>query len=410
VLVVNQHGDNIGDEAATRAMLSGLDDLLAGARFTILHQFREQASEIETPHEVRWIPLVLRPAEAARLASWVVMRSLGLGGAARRALGSTGRAIIDAYEQADLVVSAPGGPYFGDPYWSHEPVHWAYVWLARWMRVPCALYAPSAGPFRIRPMNPFRRWTYRCFEVVTVREDRSAEHLRALLGGAAPVEVTADSALQEQVDPADREAWLLADGQALDDRFLLVVAAIDYSYPGDPDPGARRRRYDESIAEGIRHVVQRMGVHRTHVAFMPQLHSQRHSDAAYLRSLGERLAPGTSWEVVEDRGDSDVQRARFAAADLVIAGRYHPAVFAVSAGVPVLCIPYEHKATGLMEAAGQHRFVLQLDEVTPERVVERLDDLVDRREEVAAALRQAEPELRRRARRTSELVAALISS
>ena len=408
--MVNQHGDNIGDEAATRAMLSGLDGLLGGARFTVLHQFREKASEIETPQEVHWISLVLSPVEAIRFALWAVLRALTLRGVAARVLGPTGRQIVDAYEQADLVVSAPGGPYFGDLYWWHEPAHWAYVWLARWFSVPCALYAPSAGPFRIRPLNPFRRWTYRCFDVLALREERSAAYLRELMGYDVRVEITADSALQERVPPADREAWVLPEGGSLGDRFLIVVAAIDHSYPGDPDPDARRRNYDESIAEGIRHVVERMGADRTHVAFVPQLHSERHSDAAYLRSLGERLDPAVGWEVVEGRADSIVQRSRVAAAGRVIAGRYHPAVFAISAGVPVLCIPYEHKATGVMEAAGQHRFVVELDDVSPQRLVERLDELVDGREQVAAELREVEPELRRRARRTSELVAALVSS
>jgi len=245
--------------------------------------------------------------------------------------------------------------------------------------------------------------------VLTLREERSAAYLRDLMGDDVRVEITADSALQEQVSPADREAWVLPDGTALGDRFLVVVAAIDHAYPGDADPDARRRNYDESITEGIRHVVERMGADRAHVAFVPQLHSERHSDAAYLRSLGDRLGASVSWEVLEDRDDSIVQRGRFAAADLVIAGRYHPAVFAISAGVPVLCIPYEHKATGVMEAAGQYRYVLQLDDVTPQRLVDRLDELVDRRDQVSAELREVEPELRRRARRTSELVASLLS-
>ena len=63
VLVVNQHGDNTGDEAALRAMLDGLADRLGPVRFTVLHQFREASSCIETTHDVTWQRLVL-PAGA----------------------------------------------------------------------------------------------------------------------------------------------------------------------------------------------------------------------------------------------------------------------------------------------------------------------------------------------------------
>src|SRR5690606_2707272 len=98
-------------------------------------------------------------------------------------------------------------------------------------------------------------------DVVTVREERSAEHLRALMGPGFAVEVTADSALQEQVPPRDRRDWTVGTGtgaEPLDDRFLLVVSAIDHAYPGDPDPAARRERYDRSIVAAIERVVDRV--------------------------------------------------------------------------------------------------------------------------------------------------------
>ncbi len=410
VLVVNQHGDNTGDEAAIRGMLDGLAEQLGEVRFTVLHQFRERSSEVDTGHEVRWIPLVLPLREAAGLVLYSLLRLVGLRAGAL--LGPVGRSVVDAYDTADLVVSAPGGPYFGDPYWSHEPVHWFYVWLARWRRLPTALYAPSAGPFRKRLLNPFRRLTYRCFAVVTLREERSAAYLRELMGGDVQIEVTVDAALQQRVPALPRDEWTVDTGEGrepLGDRFLLVVSAIDRPYPDDPDPAGRRRRYDQAIVAAVRRVVERVGDERgVHVAFMPQLHSAQHTDVPYLTRLGRMLGSDVSWEVVADSASSVVQRSRFAAADLVIAGRYHPAVFAVSAGVPVLCIPYEHKAAGLMEAAGQSAHVVDLDEVDTPRLVRAVDELLDRRDEVAKELAEVEPVLRARSRRTSELVAALV--
>lgn len=248
--------------------------------------------------------------------------------------------------------------------------------------------------------------------MVTLREERSAEYLRELVGDDVGFEVTVDAALQQQVPPLDRDDWVVRTGhggEPLGDRFLLVVSAIDFPYPGDPDPAARRRRYDEAIVAAVRRVVERAGgPDRVHVAFMPQLHSAQHTDVPYLTRLGRMLGDEVSWEVVADSASSIVQRSRFAAADLVIAGRYHPAVFAVSAGVPVLCIPYEHKAAGLMEAAGQSAHVVDLDEVEASRLERAVDELFDRRDEVAKELAEVEPVLRARSRRTSELVAGLL--
>jgi polysaccharide pyruvyl transferase WcaK-like protein len=98
----------------------------------------------------------------------------------------------------------------------------------------------------------------------------------------------------------------------------------------------------------------------------------------------------------------------FAAADLVIAGRYHPAVFAVSAEVPVLCVPYEHKAAGLMMAAGLAEFSVDLDDVSPAVLSSKAQELWERRAEVRRTLARTEPELRELSGRTSDLMAELV--
>lgn len=407
VLIINQHGDNTGDEAALRAMLSRLTAELGPTSFTVLHQFRERSSEVSVDQPVRWIPLRVPPTEALRLlahtATCVVGRpSPGL-------LGPIGRAIVQAYETADLVISAPGGPYFGDLYWDHEPVHWFYVWLARLHGRPTALFAPSAGPFERRWMNPLRRRTYRCFDVLTLREERSAELVRELMGDEVDPEVTADSALAERVPPLPRDRWRVGDGDARD-RFVLVVSVIDSPYRGDPDPAQRRRVHDDTIVDGIEHVAARLDdPGRLHVVFLPQLRSRRHDDAPYLRRLAARLPQGRSWEVLGHDLSSDDHRARIAAADLVIAGRYHPAVFALSACVPVVCIAYEHKATGVMEIAGMSALSTTLDALDTTGLHTLLDRAMADPSGLRARLEAVEPSLRRRARRTAERCAELVA-
>jgi colanic acid/amylovoran biosynthesis protein len=403
VLVVNQHGDNTGDEAALRAMLDGLAQRLGPVRFTVLHQFREASSCIETTHDVEWVRLLTPLRDVPGLA--LIALSPALAGVARRLSGPSGRAIIDAYASADLVVSAPGGPYFGDPYWNHEPLHWAYVWLARRHGRPLGLYATSAGPFDIRPFNPFRRLTYRCFDRLVLREQVSASLVRELTRGRLHVEVTADSALQARVAPLALEQWSSAPPPP--HAVIVAVAAIDRPYTGDADPAGRRANYDRSVVAAVSALADSSPQH-LHVVLVPQLQSAAHDDAPYLERLGRALPDGVTFEVAGAHRSSDVQRGIFAAADVVVAGRYHPAVFAVSAGVPVLAIPYEHKAAGLMEAAGLGEFCVDLDDVSPELLATIATQLWQRRDEVREHLQATEPQLRALAARTSDLMAQLV--
>ena len=401
VLVVNQHGDNRGDEAALHAMLRGIEQRVGEVRFTVIHQFADPSAGPALRRDVEWIPLRIPPLEGLRIVLYAFLRMVGL--RPKFLLGRIGKATIAAYESTDVVVSAPGGPYFGDLYAGHEPVHWLYVWMARLHRKPCMIYATSAGPFRLRPANPFRRFTYRLCDRVIVREQISADHIRALFGArrrGVEVEVTIDAALQESVAPAPRG-----------DRQRIVVSAINWAYKDDTNVAARRENYDESVVEAI---VALAADAASEVVFVPQLHGSVHRDTPYLQTLVDRLVArgraNLDASVFDENNDMLAQRALFASADWVIAGRYHPAVFALSAGVPQLCLPYEHKATGVMAAAGLSDVVVPIEDVSPARLVETVAHLKAHRDDIVSRSREAADRLAAVSARTSDAVAELLES
>src|SRR5690606_21363930 len=124
VLVLNQHGNNRGDEAAFRAMVAGIrEQAPREVRFTVLHQGDSKSWE-HIPEDIRFISLVPQPLEALRILLFAI--TLRLGPRWEGLLGGWGSAVVRAYSRADMAISAPGGPYFGDPYARHELLHWFY--------------------------------------------------------------------------------------------------------------------------------------------------------------------------------------------------------------------------------------------------------------------------------------------
>ena len=397
VLVVNQHGDNRGDEAALLAMCAGIEAELGPTQFTVIHHFNNAAAGPMLRPDAQWITLKLPKFEALRILVYICLRIFGL--RPHFLLGSLGKKTITAYETADVVVSAPGGPYFGDLYIGHEAVHWLYVWIAKLHRVPSMLYATSAGPFQKKWANPFRRYTYLCFSRLFVREEISAEHIRGLFVGRrrnVNIEVSVDSALQVSVVPIDR---LPEEDQ------LIVVSAIHWPYPNDPSPQLRQKEYDTSVVEAIKIFADGRP---TQVVFVPQLYGSIHRDTPYLEGLVRQVPTDIRCEVLSDTKTSNEQRAVFAAADWVIAGRYHPAVFAVSAAVPLLCIAYEHKATGVLQTAGVPDAVLSIEEVSVEVVRAKAQELLAGKADLSARLQLAQVALREVSSRTSVAVAEVV--
>jgi colanic acid/amylovoran biosynthesis protein len=386
IVVVNQHGDNRGDEAAMRAMVREVGDRVDSPRFTIIHQFADADSEVQLDHPATYLRMRMPLWEYVRLSAFAVAQLLGL--RLPWLAGREGRRIVEAMSDADIVVSAPGGPYFGDLYANHEAVHWLYVWLAHKAGRPLALYAPSCGPFENRLLNPLRRRGFRWFHSIALRESISAGLLHGLTGLSA--EVTTDSALQDVVPAADRSRY------AQDHELLLVVSVRK--------PTEARERHDEAVVAAIDRVCKSRP---TSVVLLPQLHGRTHRDAPYLTTIAERITAAQRVEVAPETLDSRGQRALIAAADCVIAGRYHPAVFAISSATPVLVIPYEHKAMGVAEAAGIGSWATWVADLDPERLGDQALALLDD-EEVRSVLEDAGVRLRELSTRTSEMTTRLL--
>jgi polysaccharide pyruvyl transferase WcaK-like protein len=403
ILVVNQHGENRGDEAAMRAMLAAFEEELGDVEFTLLYQFQDRSLRLSFRENVRDLPIVIPPREGLGLAMFSLTKLGRL--SVRKLLGPTARAIIDAYEKADIVVSAPGGPYFGDIYRNHELVHWFYIWLGALYRKPLFLYATSAGPFETAWLNPLRKRLYPKFDVLCTREELSAENIRGLLGSNIRVHVTADSALQQNFDPLPRCEYFTDDASGLASKVLVAVSLNDYKYPGDPDVQSRKRNYDDVIVNLLSHVAERRDCH---LLLLPQLYGAIHQDAPYLERMGRSLPSNISWEVVDVALDSDAQRRIFAMCDLHVASRYHPAIFANSGLTPGICIYYEHKALGFMQQLGLERFAFDIRTVDANELCTAVDEVLERREELIAILEERIPPLREAARRTTKLAVELL--
>lgn len=404
VVVINQHGENRGDEAAMRAMIRGLDrELGGGADFDIVVQFRDRSLVIPFEQAVRLHHMVMPIGEIALLGVYAVGRALGLD--ARFLLSTEGRGIIGAIDRADLVVSAPGGPYFGDIYASHEPVHWLYVWLAKLHRKPLFLYAPSVGPFNRTMLNRFRRRVFGMFDRLCVREAGSLAYLQKLLGPLADIHLTADATIQEVIEPFQKTDYFHDERATLANKFIVAVTAMQYRYPGDPDPSAQRAHFTEAFMVCLEHLANRKDCH---FIFLPQLCGKVHNDSLYHELLGKRLPAGTSWEVVPADFDSDQQRKVFGMADLCLASRYHPQIFATTCGVPGVFLCYEHKQFAYLEAVGMREFAFDIRKPDTSILCARLDEVIERREALVDTLRERTVSLREASRQSTRLAVGLL--
>ncbi|ORE89220.1 putative pyruvyl transferase [Oceanococcus atlanticus] len=381
ILIINQHGENRGDEAAMQGMLGAVARKYPSAQVTLLYQHKDRSHLPPAPSGVTCLPIVMPLFDAFLLAGAACLRAWVYRGFALTRGPRVAKAIWAAYTQCDMVISAPGGPYFGDLYVNHEFVHVFLVWLGRIHKKRMFLFAPSCGPFGNRLMNPIRRRMFGWFSGVCLREPVSAQYLKGLTGAA--VEVTADSAflapLQAVIEPAARK------------KVVTATVLKHRAWQREPE---RQRAYEASVINALNHLALR---HDLEVVFLPQLCGKVHSDFDYLTDVGSRLDTQVRWRVMPRAADVAAQRKLIGEACMSLATRYHHQVFSIGAATPVVALCYEHKSTGLMQEAGMSQLALPIGDVNAQKIVDACEYVLRNGQRVSRSLMFSRVALRRRA-------------
>lgn len=405
ILVVNQHGENRGDEAALRAMIEGLEKEYSGnLKFTIVVQFKD--TNLTIPFEQDVTQLHMKMSATVYLGMLIYSLLAGIKIRLPVLLRGDAKKIIAAYQQCDVVVSAPGGPYFGDIYSKHEIIHWYYVWLALLFSKPLFLYAPSAGPFKNTFLNPVRKYFYPKFSRICLRETISKGYVEELIGLDKEITVTADSAIQQKVQPLLRREYFKENKEKAKKKLLVAVSAIEYKFPGEKDPNKKQALYKNALVNCLHYLTE---IQNCHFLFMPQLYGKAHSDIEFLQTLVKTLPENCTSEIVDQSINSNGQRAIFGMCDICIASRYHPQIFAGTHGVPGICIYYEHKALGFMKSMGIEDFAFNIRDLDVETMKEKLYQAITNRDELSKTMLQNVIPIKQRSAQTTHLLVELLN-
>ena len=405
ILIINQHGENRGDEAAFKAMVSEISDKSGDdCKFRVIGQFRDKNYRLWENSNIEYTNILMPVIDALCLTVYFGLRLIRLD--ARFFLTGYSGNIVQWYEDADIVISAPGGPYFGDIYKGHELVHWFFVYLARLFKKPLMLYSPSAGPFNYLPLKWVRRFGYRSFDILCARESISAKNIEGLCPGIS-VKVTADSALQRSdfsIDEDDREIREITDHASAADKFI-IISLLDYRFDNHADRDSLKSNYLESV-KGLLEALDRQ--EGCYFLFLPQLAGEVHSDYDFIRSFTDTLNLSGRAEILDRRFDSDTQRALVQLSDLVIASRYHPQIFAGSAKVPLLAIYYEHKSLGFMKMLGVEEYAISIWDITPQMATGALNKLESCRDGIIKTMQEKIGHIEERSRISTNSVIELL--
>jgi colanic acid/amylovoran biosynthesis protein len=110
--------------------------------------------------------------------------------------------------------------------------------------------------------------------------------------------------------------------------------------------------------------------------------------------------------IIEEPLPPDLLKAVYGRLDLLIGTRMHSNIFAMSQGVPVLAIGYQQKTMGIMQMVSLDEWVIDIQQISAEVLIQKLAALWERRPAVRDFLLSRTSELARQVDQAGQLIAA----
>ncbi|OAQ54138.1 polysaccharide pyruvyl transferase [Natrinema mahii] len=302
---------------------------------------------------IRFSPLTI--LEAGRKIPYTLMNRI-TGNSVRNSwlLRSKEQELIKRMSDSDLIISCGGG-YLHDTYGPAFLRHLYTLSVANSIDTPVMVYAQSIGPFSSEYYGRIAASVLNGTDHITIRDKISQEYLSNIFVTETPIEVTADAAFLLTPRPSEKCSNGLSEIESSD--FPVGITVRKWEYPGASDPEFLRKRYRKEMANYIDYL------HRTQSADI-YFFNHTPEDKREAERILTRCESTPDTTILNPDIHPRELKTMTGAVDLFVGTRMHSTIFSMAMKTPTVSIAYLPKSTDLMERLGLDQFVVDIDEVT----------------------------------------------
>jgi polysaccharide pyruvyl transferase CsaB len=268
--------------------------------------------------------------------------------------------LLRAIGEADMVISG-GGSLLQDVTSKRSLAYYlSIIAAAKWKGRKAMLFAQGIGPIRSRFMRMLTRLVVSKADVITVRDEDSAEELARMGVPAAKVEVTADPVLMLNPESKIAGKTILAEAGLNPYKPIIGVSVREW-----PD----NQRCLKQLAASLGKLSEK---YNAQIGILPLQISKDLKDSQLLQSY----LPKIRNKVVLLQGDYSTEEflSIIGSFRLLIGMRLHALIFAAVMKVPLMAISYDPKVDSFLKAIGAQAVgtVETLDAAKVEKAAEEL--------------------------------------
>jgi polysaccharide pyruvyl transferase WcaK-like protein len=198
---------------------------------------------------------------------------------------------------------------------------------------------------------------------------------------------------------------LTADTALLYDSKMIATSKVFFDHPVGVSPGI----YGSTLSEEERNncilghakaLDEGIEKHGFNVYFLPHfIIGFEHDDLEISKLILEKMQRKDRAKIVLAK-TVDEYKSYIDQMEILISSKMHPAILAASSHVPILCIAYDHKQTGFFKRLGMEDCVINVREVTYDRLSTKIDHVWAERGRLKLSLEKQIPVLQENVRRS----------
>lgn len=401
ILIIHAHTSNRGDEAAVKSMVDEL--LLKYPRANITISLTGITPYPNLPSQVMLIDRF--PKVRARLEQFEFFIAIFTKG--NFVFTKSGKEFLNAVENADLVIHAPGGPSIGDIYYKVEILYLLCLDFIRKKGKRYMFYAPSMGPFKITKRNNLRKKILLGAQKIIVRDPISLQYIKELIPDINVIQ-TLDSALQHDIDiVTNKNKYLQYHGLrnfVESHNMCIGITITDLQW----HPLYKNKAIVKNIPIIFNEFIESKIKEGYGIIFIPQLYGAGNDTIVMKTYMKEKHT--FMVDAFLDEYDAYFQQYLISILHAVVGMRYHSNIFSAKMGTPFISISYEQKMKGFMQSINMEDYCIELDDISLQLLDEKYMVLESNYEDYKSTLNNLHPKMKEDAYKSTQAVIDILEN
>lgn len=285
--------------------------------------------------------------------------------------------ILKVLSESDIIVVCGGGFLGGKKY--DSLMHVFQIYVNTLFKKPVIIMGTSVEPMNKGIIKRYTEKVLKKVDYIYAREEITYSYLGTFLE-KTKYDMIPDFAFMLRDEPEENKKV-----KELKEKHesVLGITVRKWNFPNKENKELAMQNYIDSIVQTIDFFYNEKNIS---FVFVPQVIVKNRNDADVAKSIKDKLKNKDALEIIEDDLSPTEIKGLISNFDMFVGTRMHSNIFATSMKVPTVAIAYEKKTNGIMKMLGLEDYLIEIDNITSEKLISKIELAIKQKEEIKAKL------------------------